>query len=67
MKLSKIIGKPLKHGAWLLLCLFVYYDYISFFSNLQQEKLNLLNVVGLHKMRCSNLYVLDNFFYALRR
>nr|DAF32286.1 MAG TPA: hypothetical protein [Ackermannviridae sp.] len=35
MKLSEIIGKPLKHGAWLLLCLFVYYDYISFFSNLQ--------------------------------
>nr|DAG89656.1 MAG TPA: hypothetical protein [Ackermannviridae sp.] len=35
MKLSEIIGKPLKHGAWLLLCLFVYYDYISFTLVLQ--------------------------------
>nr|DAG95071.1 MAG TPA: hypothetical protein [Ackermannviridae sp.] len=35
MKLSEIIGKPLKHGAWLLLCLFVYYDYISSSSCLQ--------------------------------
>ena len=58
MKLSEIIGKPLKHGAWLLLCLFVYYDYISCFLILQGESLICFNFGNLYKMRCTYLYVL---------